>query len=451
MLRVSSRSVMTVPTRDLRVARARATTLISAPRCRPNCGHILGKAGPGAAASAAQASRALYTYAQTAARDIGAATKRGACHTPLACTRALVCAIVRDDPDDLAAILLSRVVDPQLPAVPTYASAADAELARLLMSEGECTAVTSLAGDPVYFFEVPSATLPGGWTPLNMAVVFRSPRSIAVLKSFGARPTTTVEPLLAEVMRSADSPFVMVFQRKDGTLAPLPPRDVLPVAMLDRLLSAFGRTSPLANADTNPLTAVREDYVLQESIRNAIPDTRADEPVRFLARSVSAASRLGLAPLPSDLVNADQMRAMTDELAAQWADTYLRSWRAIIHVLLEAGYSPDERTYVFSAPGRHPNRHAQHARTGRGCQIPGRVGQSGRRETRRLQQRYRQCLAQRPRPGQTSQGDACGSRRPALHFGCLRCGLGWRARQGWPWTRFFSVYGGTSRPRPFGT
>ncbi|AJF97592.1 hypothetical protein TW95_gp0858 [Pandoravirus inopinatum] len=301
--------------------------------------YILGKAGPGAAASAAQASRTLYTYAQTAARDIGAATKRGACRKPLACTRALVCAIVRDDPDDLAAILLSGVVNPQLPAVPTYASAADAELARLLMSEGECTAVTSLAGDPVYFFEVPSATLPGGWTPLNMAVVFRSPRSIAVLKSFGARPTTTVEPLLAEVMRSADSPFVMVFQREDGTLAPLPPRDVFRVDMLTQLLRAFGRTSPLANVDTNPLTIAREGAVL-ETIRNLKPITRADDPrVRFYLHPADDVPASRPAPLSDDPPNRERIRIATDALATQWARAHVRSWRGIIKALLDAGYS----------------------------------------------------------------------------------------------------------------
>ncbi|AVK75133.1 hypothetical protein pqer_cds_711 [Pandoravirus quercus] len=309
---------------------------------------ILRKAGLSAAGSAAQVSSVFLGYAQTAAQDIGAATKRGACRTPLACTRALVCAIVRDDPDDLAAILLSRVVDPQFPAVPTYASATDAELTRLFMSAGECTAVKSLAGDPVYFFEVPSATLPGGWTPLNMAVVFRSPRSIAVLKSFGARPTTTVEPLLAEAMRSADSPFVMVSTREDGTLAPLPPREVFRVDILTQLLRAFGRTSPLANTDTNPLTVAREGAVLESITKMMKPITRVDDPrVRFFLHPAGDVSALEPAPPSDDLSNQERIRIATDALATQWARVYARSWRGIINVLLDAGYSPDERTYIF--------------------------------------------------------------------------------------------------------
>nr|UDO47956.1 hypothetical protein [Pandoravirus massiliensis] len=315
---------------------------------------ILTRAGAGAAASASQASRDLYAYGRTAAQDIGAAAKRGACRTPLSCTQALVCAIVRDDPDDLAAILLSGVVDPQLPAVPTYTSAAGAELKRLLMSEGECTAVQGPLDNPTYFFGVPSLALPGGWTPLNMAVAFRSPRSIAVLKSFGARPTTTVEPLLAEAMRSPDSPFTMVTQQEDGTLVPLPPREAPRAVMLNQLLRAFGRTMPLANVDTNPLTRAR-DIALTHTVENINDITSPDDPrVRLLVQPFGNADALRLAPLSGNSPNTERIRMATGVLAAQWAKVYAHLWPSIINALLEAGYSPDERTYLFlGAPDKY--------------------------------------------------------------------------------------------------
>ncbi|AJF97707.1 hypothetical protein TW95_gp0973 [Pandoravirus inopinatum] len=320
---------------------------------------ILGQ-DPVAASRARGVSAALGAYGRQALEDIGAAAERAECRSPQACTRALICAIARDDPRAVTRLLLSRVVDPTLPAIPTLGGidyeTQKRRLREALVAPLSCTVIRGGTDRPNYFFEGAPSNLGGQWTPVNMAVAFEAPRALTALASFGARPPTTTESLIDYVIRRSDyDRYTPVEVDAAGNLVS-PPRDTpqrrVPRAeMIRRLARAFGRRPTLAAVDRNPLTVAREAALADANtivVRRYDVDDAMDgldtgaTPAEAIAMVLSR--RMGsLAPLPVGAPDDVQLRALADDLVARTSGSRLD----VVTALLKAGYSPDERACVF--------------------------------------------------------------------------------------------------------
>ncbi|AGO84627.1 hypothetical protein psal_cds_687 [Pandoravirus salinus] len=317
-------------------------------------------ADPVVASRARGVSAALGAYGRQALDDVGLAAQRTECQSPQACTRALICAIARDDPEDLVRVLLSRVVDPTLPAVPPL-SGIDYEtqkdhLREALVAPLSCTVIRGSTNRPNYFFQGAPPSLGGQWTPVDMAVAFEAPRALTALASFGARPPTTTESLIDYVITRSDyGRYTPVEVDAAGNLVPpprgVPQRHVPRVEMIQRLTRAFGRRPTLATVDRNPLTVAREAALASANaiiIRQYATDDAADNlgagatPAQAIAMALSRHMR-PVAPLPANASDDVQLRALADDLVTHIDEP----WLDVIAALLEAGYSPDERACVF--------------------------------------------------------------------------------------------------------
>ncbi|QBZ81199.1 hypothetical protein pclt_cds_606 [Pandoravirus celtis] len=326
--------------------------------------HILGE-DPVIASQVLGASRALGAHGRQALKDTGAAVRRAECQSPQACTRALICAIARDDPRAVARVMLSQVVDPTLPAVPPLAGA-DYETQKIhlrdaLVAPLSCTAVRGAIDRPIYFFQAAPPNPGGQWTPVDMAVAFEAPRALTTLASFGARPPTTTESLINYVITRPDfDRYTLVEVDAAGNLVP-PPRGALQrrvprAEMIQRLSRAFGRRPTLATVDRNPLAVARE---AARASANAIVTRQYDTDdaeVNLIAgktpaEAIATALTRRMGPVARPPTNASddvQLRALADDLVTRIDEP----WLDVIAALLEAGYSPDERACVFPlAPG----------------------------------------------------------------------------------------------------
>ncbi|QBZ80933.1 hypothetical protein pclt_cds_335 [Pandoravirus celtis] len=235
---------------------------------------VLSQVGTAEAMGLGGVSQTFESGRRATLQRTAAQTRRQLCPDPLACTRALLCAIAYDDVDTVAAILSTGVVRPDVPVI-----------------RHEADAGALFAGAPCAIeFLGPSGSVlyRGGYallsetelTPLALAVLLGSPRTIHLLGSHGVRPWPTVEALidLALTWQGAATD-VAVSDRGDAQ-----PRLVKAGSASNSvraLVTTYGRTRPrLSLADTHPLDVLREAILgtVQSSVARdpELPDVLDD-------------------------------------------------------------------------------------------------------------------------------------------------------------------------------
>ncbi|AGO83072.1 hypothetical protein pdul_cds_855 [Pandoravirus dulcis] len=291
---------------------------------------------------------------RAATADTAREVEHTLCPDEAACARALICAIGTDDVDTLARIVSSGLIDLQDPIIPAGADP------REYANPATCTGVKLPSGRRLrYFFEDEPPTS-AGWTPLNIAVALGSVPSLALLAALGARPAPTTEALVNSLLGPAaySSPgYDVGHVDASGRFQSLGRRPADALAMLQQVLTLFGHTVPLADTDVNPLTMARANAVDDALGGGQVPsgfnialEARTAPYVTALASTAQAAHRLvarsipGAAPLDMSQPPEEQVRAVARSLAQY--DLADNMWLPIVDVLLDAGYSPDERTWV---------------------------------------------------------------------------------------------------------
>jgi len=311
---------------------------------------ILCGAGAICAARARAVSRSFDSYGTAALGDIARETRRIVGDDHRACVRLMLCAIARDDVEDLARVFMTGILDPRLPAIPH-----DVEARQLLQARLH----TVVAGSGSWQrLSVMCGQLSGcRRTPLDIAADFGSLRSLRLLASLGARPTETVECLVRDVLSFArEERHIAVVTEQTGmcVIGPVP---TSAVDVVHTLLGLFGRSVPLATGDTNVLTCLRRQVARHHGSRHVATRVSRECVLRDLALIADD-------PTDDDIVVAIAGSLLGGRVWKRPTDTYLPralareivhrpgtpyDWREAMRVLLRAGYSPDERAWVFGA------------------------------------------------------------------------------------------------------
>nr|UMO78843.1 hypothetical protein [Pandoravirus belohorizontensis] len=184
-------------------------------------------------------------------REIAQA-RRQLCPDPLACTRALVCAIANDDIDAVAAILSTGVVRADTPAVRHPGDIDN------VFAGAPCTIDFLAPGVAMYRPGRDQIFRDIELTPLALAVILGSPRTVGLLASHGVRPWPTVEALVDLALASPWSLMdIAVTNRGDAQDRFVKERPATDVARA--LVAGYRRTLPvLSPVDTHPLDVLRE-------------------------------------------------------------------------------------------------------------------------------------------------------------------------------------------------
>lgn len=235
---------------------------------------VLSRLGLAETLSLPAMSRTFAAGQREALRRAAASARQQVCPDPLACTRALLCAIAYDDVDTVAAIFSTGVVRPDVPVIRDEADAG------ALFAGAPCAIeFLGTSGSVIYRggYALLSET---ELTPLALAVILGSPRTISLLASRGVRPWPTVEALIDLALTWRGAATDVAVSDRDGA-QPRLVKAGSASSSVGALVAAYGRTRPrLSPTDTHPLDVLREAILgtVQSSVAldPAFPDVLQD-------------------------------------------------------------------------------------------------------------------------------------------------------------------------------
>ncbi|AGO83992.1 hypothetical protein psal_cds_348 [Pandoravirus salinus] len=212
---------------------------------------VISNLGPAEALGLGGVSRAFESGRRATLEREVAQTRRQVCPDPLACTRALLCAILRDDVDTVAAILSTGILRADVPMV----HGVD-DVSGLLRGMRCGFAFRAPEGVAQRDRGLDLGSTISDLTPLGLAAVAGSPRTVRLLGSRGVRPWPTVEALIESALMSEGVARDALVEGREGDqrFRTRPASDAARA-----LIATFARTRPtLSVSDTHPLDVLRE-------------------------------------------------------------------------------------------------------------------------------------------------------------------------------------------------
>lgn len=319
---------------------------------------IAAAAGPLGASRAAAASTRFGPYAREVMQQVTQQVQTTLCPDYWSCLRALECAMAADDADRVERILAAGIVNAFLPVAPLDAVVGtDRDTATpWALAQGPCLLPLDIG--PLSFLSA-SSPVPEGWTPLALAAVMGSRRTVRLLVSIGARPRLTTESLvngLIQYVSNVDTRAQGL--RRYALSAP-------PAATLPDVLLSFPRTHPLAAADANPLSVFRTmvlsaagDFMwpLVYALRTGVQSAGQEERVAREIGGVLGPIMLALPwrhafdrDLRGDL-QSGEINSAVDAQTGALVTAFINSDVAPLDTLerlLDAGYDPLERVTIM--------------------------------------------------------------------------------------------------------